>query len=203
MNGVCRGRWDLKNKSVNQAETMRMKACAATCGFLLVIIMCLAFLSPPSVAASLCQTVGASTNYPQSALPNRDVPVLTTVAGSCTSDGEDYFAVRVDLVDRASNLVLSSNSTPIGYNANNFTVSVRNNALSPTGNESWAINVNTYMVEAGGTSGKYLLNSTTITIQIGEAPLPEFQAEPILILALVVLGLVVTLVKQPRRRTVR
>jgi len=179
-----------------------MNPCAAVCGFLLAVL-CLAFLSSSSVAASLCQTIGASTKYPQSASPNRDVPVVTTVAGSCTSDGEDYFAVRVDLVDRTSNLVLSSNSTPIGYNANNFTVSVRNNALSPTGNESWAINVNTYLVQAGATSGKYLLNSTTITIQIGDAALPEFQAEPILILAITAMGLVLTLEEQPRRRIVR
>jgi hypothetical protein len=178
-----------------------MKTFAVVCG-LLLLVLCLAFLSSSSAAASLCQTIGASTNYPQSAMPNREVPVVTTVAGSCTSDGEDYFAVRVDLVDRTSNLVLSSNSTPIGYDANNFTVSVMNNVLSPTGNESWGINVNTYLVEAGAISGKYLLNSTTITIHVGEDPLPEFQAEPILILALIVTGLTVTLVEHPRRRIV-
>ena len=125
---------------------------------------------------------------------------MTTVAGSCTSDGEDYFAVRVDLVDKTSNLVLSSNSTPIGYNANNFTVNVRNNVVSPSGNESWPINVNTYLVEAGGTSGKYLLNSTTITIQVGVDPLPEVQPESTLMLALIVMGLTGTLVERPRRR---
>jgi hypothetical protein len=178
-----------------------MKTSAAACG-ILVTALCLVLHSAPSVAASLCQTIGASTNYPQSVLPNREVPVVTTVAGSCTSDGEDYFAVRVDLVDRASNAVLSSNSTPIGYDANNFTVNVRNNVLSPTANESWPINVDTYLVEAGATSGKYLLNSTTITIQVGADPLPEFEPGPILIIALSVIVLFVRLVGQPRREFV-
>lgn len=154
------------------------------------------FLPSPSANASLCQTVGASTNYPHSALPNQVVSVTTTVAGSCTSDGEDYFAARVDLVDSVSSMVLSSNSTPIGYNANNFSVNVRNIATSPKSNETWTINVNTYLIQAGAASGKYLLNSTTITIQIGGEPLPEFQPAPLFILALIVVGLV--LVKRIR-----
>ena len=71
---------------------------------------------------TICQTVTVSSTYPNQASPNQQVQVTTTVAGSCTSDGEDYFAVRVDLADGVSKSLLSSNSVPIGYNANNFSV---------------------------------------------------------------------------------
>jgi hypothetical protein len=160
--------------------------------WIVVTGICLTILSGPSANATLCQTIGAHTLYPHSALPGQVVPVTTTVAGSCTSDGEDYFGVRVDVVDSTSNIVLSSNSTPIGYNANNFSVKVSNAALSPKNNQTWSIDVNTYLIEAGAASGKYLLNSTTITIQIGEDPLPEIQPAPSLIVALAAVLLIFT-----------
>ena len=175
-------------------KMMRMKKVATVAWLFLMGLCTTAFLSP-SANASLCQTVGASTVYPHSALPDRRVSIVTTVAGSCTSDGEDYFAVRVDLVDGVSKAILSSNSTPIGYNANNFTVNVRNSITSPKSNQSWPIDVDTYLVQAGGTSGKYLLNSTAIAIQVGEDPLPEFRAGPLLILTLALTGLLGTLGK--------
>lgn len=153
------------------------------------LVVSLSILAFPLANASLCQTVGTSSSYAHSALPGQLVRVTTTIAGSCTSDGEDYFAVRVDLVDGASKLVLSSNSTPIGYNANNFSVSVHNAALSPRSNETWTVIVNTYLIQAGAASGKYLLNSTTITIQIGY-PIPEFQPAPILVLVLAAMALI-------------
>jgi hypothetical protein len=114
------------------------------------------------------------------------------VAGSCNSDGEDYFAVRVDLVDTARQITLSTNSTPIGYNANNFSVYVENTVVTPSGNGSWPMNVNTYLVQAGSISGKYLLNSTTVTIQVGDSTLPEFQLGVPLLTALMLTGLVLT-----------
>ena len=171
-----------------------METSALVC-CLLIAGLGVAILSAPSATASLCQTIGASTVYPHSALPNQAVSFMTTVVGSCTSDGEDYFAVRVDLVD-SSSMILSSNSTPIGYNANNFTVNVRNAAVSPNNNQSWPIKVDTYLVQAGAASGKYLVNSTAITIQIGAAPLPESQAGVSLIFAFTV---VVTLERHSNR----
>jgi len=157
---------------------------------LLLAGIALTILASSPADASLCQTIRVLTGYPHSVSPNRNVSVTTTVAGSCTSDGEDYFAVRVDLADNVSDTILSSNSTPIGYNANNFSVAVQNTATSPKNNQTWTINVSTYLVEAGGTSGKYLLNSTDIAIQVGGSPLPEFQPAPLLILVLAAIGLV-------------
>ena len=163
----------------------------------------LTILASSPAHASLCQTIRVSTGYPHSAFPNQAVSVMTTVAGSCTSDGEDYFAVRVDLADSVSNVILSSNSTPIGYNANNFSVAVHNAATSPKNNQTWTINVNTYLVDAGATSGKYLLNSTEIAIQIGYNPLPEFQPAALLILVLGTIGLISPRLKQAKQSAQR
>jgi hypothetical protein len=67
----------------------------------------------------------------------------------------NYYAVRVDLADGVSKSLLSSNSVPIGYNANNFSVTVQNAATVPPGNQTWLIEVDTYMIQAGGLNGKY------------------------------------------------
>jgi hypothetical protein len=116
--------------------------------------------------------------------PGQQIHFVTTVAGSCTSDGEDYFAVRVDLADGVSKSIISSNSTPIGYNANNFSVSVENSASAPLSNETWPVDVDTYMLQAGGVSGKYIVNATTVAIQVGDTPLSEFQLNQAVILML-------------------
>src|SRR5208282_1010450 len=151
-------------------------------------IMLLA-LSGSTVKANLCQTVTVSSTYPHQASPGQQVQLVTTVSGSCTSDGEDYFAVRVDLADSLSKAILSSNSTSIGYNANNFSVNVRNVATAPTSNGTWSLDVDTYMIQAGAASGKYLLNATTVAIQVGDAPLPEFQQSQATIIILAIIAI--------------
>ena len=138
-------------------------------------------ISSSIVAASTCQTVAVSSNYPQQAAPNEQVQVITTIAGSCTSSGEDYFAVRVDVADGASKSLLSENSVPIGYNANNFSVKVQNSATTPAGNQTWLIEINSYMIENAQVS---LLNATTGMIQVGSTPVPEFHADRSLVLLL-------------------
>ncbi|MGA8856596.1 MAG: hypothetical protein WB643_05450 [Candidatus Bathyarchaeia archaeon] len=157
----------------------RIALCSCLIAWVLLMMM-----SGATVAASICQTVTVSSTYPHQASPNQQVQVTTTVAGSCTSDGEDYFAVRVDLADGVSKSLLSSNSVPIGYNASNFSVKVQNAATAPPGNQTWLIEVDTYMIQAGGLSGKYLLNATTGSIEVGSTPVPEFQADHSLVLLL-------------------
>jgi len=141
--------------------------------------------STSTASASLCQTVNVSSTYPHQASAIQHVQVTTTVAGSCTSDGEDYFSVRVDLLDGASGTVLSANSVKIGYSATNFSVTVQNGATTPPTNQTWTLTINTYLIQEGGVSGQSLLNSTTATIQIGGTPLPEFQNNTPLILSAV------------------
>jgi len=171
--------------SEHAGDAFMIRKSGVALAWLLITAVCLGTFAVQNADASLCGRILTATNYPHSASPNQVVSVSTTVSGSCTSDGEDYFAVRVDVVDKSS-LVLSSNSTPIGYNANNFSIVVHNAARTPAGNQSWSVNVNTYLIAAGAASGKYLLNSTSIMIQVGSTTLTEAQPQrPLLLLATV------------------
>jgi len=170
---------------INSCEIMRIAL-----SLIPIALIGFVMLSCPSAVASLCQTVSVSLTYPRQTLPKGTVPVWTRVNGSCTSDGEDYFAVRVDLLANSSSVMLSSNSTPVGYNANNFSVRVENVATSPMNNQSWPIQVNTYLVQSGAAFGKSLLNATTIYIQVGGA-VPELPFNPSLALAVVLMAAMV------------
>ncbi len=144
---------------------------------MLVIALLFVLLAVTSAAAARCQISNVSYVYPQQAAPNQQIQVNTSVAGSCASTGAEYYAVRVDLVDKLSDSVISSNDTPIGYNANNFTVTVDNSATTPSYNVTWPLQIYVYVIRAGGTSGANLLDYTTIgnaTIQVGTTPIPEF-----------------------------
>lgn len=144
-------------------------------------------------------------NYsiPQQAGPGQRIETGTTVSGSCISDGEDYYSVRVDLIDVPSSLIVSSNSTPIGYNATNFTVTVENMVTTPSNNGTWHIDVDVYVIRAGGTSGSYLLDYRTTsdaTILVGAVtPIPEFSGPPILIVALSLFAFATTILRRRRR----
>jgi len=129
------------------------------------------------VTAARCQVSKISYAYTQYAAPAQQIQVNTTVAGSCTSNGDDYYSVRVDLVDKVSKSILSSSNTPIGYNAKNFTVTAKNGATAPSRNATWPLLVYVYVIRAGGTSGIYLFDYTSIgnaTVQVGAVPVPEF-----------------------------
>ena len=136
----------------------------------------LLFLSTnPVASASLCQLGKVGSNYPHQSLPNQQIQVNTSVAGSCASDGENYFSIRVDVIDKHSNSMLSSNSVPIGYNAKNFSVIVQNVAVTPQGNVTWPLGIDVYVIESGGLNGKYLLMVDNATIQVGVPSAPELQ----------------------------
>jgi hypothetical protein len=143
-----------------------------------VAVTLILLLSNPSVSARRCQISDVTYAYPHQVSPNVQIRVETTVAGSCATNGEDYYSVRVDLVDASSSYIISSNSTPIGYFANNFTVTVENLPTTPSNNGTWSILIHVYVIRAGGTGGSYLLDYTTVqnaTIQIGPPPpIPEF-----------------------------
>jgi hypothetical protein len=132
-----------------------------------------------SVAATRCQIRSVAYSYPQQADPNQQIEVDTKVAGSCVSTGEDYYSLRVDLVDMNSTAILSTSSTPIGYSANNFTITGRNFATAPVYNATWPLQMDVYVIRAGGTNGAYLLDYKTVgnaTIQVGTVAVPEFRA---------------------------
>ena len=136
------------------------------------------FLSNTSVLAARCQISNVSYGYPHQAATSQQILITTMVAGSCASTGEDYYSVRVDLVDIPSGSIVSSNSTPIGYYATNFTVTAENMVTTPANNGTWFLGIDVYVIRAGGTGGAYLLDYKTVgnaSIQVGSpAVVPEF-----------------------------
>ena len=153
------------------------------------------------VSGARCQISGVSYNYPGQALPSQQIQVETTVLGSCASNGEDYYAVRVDLVDVQSSYIISSSSTPIGHNATDFDVTALNRAMTPSTNMTWPLQIHVYVIRAGGTNGVYLLDYQTIsnaTIQIGAIAVPESRFSPMFT---VVTTLVVAISVLFRRRS--
>ncbi len=127
---------------------------------LVLLVTLTLFLSNTSVFAARCQISNVSYGYPQQAATNQRILITSTVAGSCVSNGEDYYSVRVDLVDIPSGSIVSSNSTPIGYNATNFTVTAENMPTTPGNNGTWHVGIDVYVIRAGGTGGSYLLDYT-------------------------------------------
>jgi len=144
---------------------------------LLLLVAVTFFLSNTSVFAARCQISNVSYGYPQQAATNQRVLITSTVAGSCVSNGEDYYSVRVDIIDAPSGSIVSSNSTPIGYNATNFNVTAENMPTTPGNNGTWHIGIDVYVIRAGGTGGSYLLDYKTVgnaTIQLGPpSAIPE------------------------------
>jgi len=146
----------------------------AICSSLILGLLVLLVSSVGSAAR--CQISRVSYVYPSQALPSQQIQVDTTVAGSCASNGEDYYAVRVDLVDTLSSSIISSD-TPIGHNATHFNVTAVNPVTTPSSNMTWPLQIHVYVIRAGGTNGMYLLDYQTVgnaTIQVGATAVPEF-----------------------------
>jgi hypothetical protein len=156
------------------------------------------------VSGASCQIRGVSYTFPKQALSNQKIQVGTTVAGSCPTDVYRFYLLRADLSDKRSGLIISSNSTPIGYDAKNFTVTVLNMAITPQeSNATWPLEVHVYVILTGKGSGSYLLDYSTtgeIQIQIGATAIPEFprQAAAALLLTGSV-GLTFLLAERQRR----
>jgi len=155
------------------------------------------------VSGARCQISGVSYNYPGEALPSQQIQVQTTVLGSCASNGEDYYAVRVDLVDLQSSYIISSSDTPIGHNATDFNVTAVNPVTTPASNMTWPLQIHVYVIRAGGTNGVYLLDYQTMsnaTIQVGATPISESQLSPIFIVTSLVLAALVLSRRRSRGR---
>jgi hypothetical protein len=159
---------------MGRRRTLKYKTTAFSC---LVLAALVALLALSTVSAVRCQISNVFYAYPQGAQPNQQINVSTNIAGSCASDGEDYYAVRVDLVDPSSGSIISSSDVPIGYNAKSFNVTTSNPATAPSVNGTWPLQIHVYVIRAGGTNGMYLLDYETVgnaTIQVGSVAVPEF-----------------------------
>jgi len=171
--------------------------------FVLLVSLTL-FISNPSVFAARCQISNVSYGYPHQAETSQRILVTSTVTGSCVSNGEDYYLIRVDLVDIPSSLIVSSNSTSIGYQASNFTVTAENLVTTPGNNGTWHVAIYVYVIREGGTGGSYLLDYRTVgnaSIQIGPpVAVPEFPSELTISIALVLCSTLLTVTRHKRPR---
>lgn len=151
------------------------KLCA---GALLVIASLLVTMAISPVGAACCQIVNVSYLYPQTAPPNTQIQVDATIVGSCVTTGPDYYSARADVTGVSCNYRTCSNSTPIGYDANNFNVTVHNWISTPNYTGTLPLQIHVYVIRAGGTDGSFLLDYQTVgnaTIQLSNTPVPEFQ----------------------------
>lgn len=148
----------------------------------------------PPVSATLCKISGVSYNFPREAMPGEQVHVDTTVAGSCAANGQQYYLLRANLIEKSSARLLSSNQTPIGYDAENFTATVKNIATTPLGaNFTWPLEVDVYVINAGSGGGSYMYDYSTkanIAIEVGPTAIPEFPRQtPVVVLLVATLAL--------------
>jgi hypothetical protein len=153
----------------------RNRACV---GVLLITASLLVMMIMSPVGAARCQIANVSYLYPQTAPPNQQIEVDATIAGSCETTGMDYYSARADVTGVSCNYRMCSNSTPIGYDANNFNVTVHNWLSTPNYTGLLPLQIHVYVIRAGGTSGGYLLDYQTVenaTIKVGSTPVPEFQ----------------------------
>jgi len=171
--------------------------------FVLLVSLTLV-LSNPSVFATRCQISNVSYGYPHQAVASQKILITSTVTGSCVSDGQDYYLVRVDLVDIPTSLIVSSNSTPIGYDATNFTVTAENIVTTPANNGTWYVGLHLYVIREGGTGGSDLLDDRTVgnaSIQVGPpTAVPEFPSGWVIgiVTALCSTALIMNRHKKPR-----
>jgi hypothetical protein len=150
----------------------------AYAGLLLIIASLFVTMIMSPVGAARCQIANVSYLYPQTAPPNQQIEVDATIVGSCATTGMDYYSARADVTGVSCNYRMCSNSTPIGYDANNFNVTIHNWLSTPNYTGALPLQIHVYVIRAGGTEGSYLLDYQTVgnaTIQLGSTPVPEFQ----------------------------
>jgi hypothetical protein len=141
------------------------------------------------VSGSVCQIRDVSYTFPKQVLPNQQIQVGSTVAGSCVTDVYRFYLLRADLLDKKSGLIISSNSVPIGYNPRNFTVTVTNGATAPQeSNATWPLEVRVYVILTGGGGLLDYYSATAsvgeIQIQVGSSAIPEFPHQSVTTLLL-------------------
>jgi len=152
----------------------------ATVLVFLVIASLLVTVSTSPVSAARCHITNVSYLYPHTAPPNQQIEIETTIAGSCTTTGMDYYSARVDLVGVSCYGRTCSNYTVIGFEAAPFNVKVYNWASTPNHTGTLPLQIHVYVIRNGGTQGSTLLDYQTIgnaTIQLTptQSPVPEFK----------------------------
>lgn len=120
---------------------------------LLSLVALVAVLAPLSMASSEvygqpCQVFEFDVNYPASVAPGQTFQVTSTISLACYQ-WRTYYGGRVDIVDPASNTILSTSTFEIGVMPN-VTATVSNSATAPQTQGSWDLQLILYIFEGGG-----------------------------------------------------
>jgi hypothetical protein len=134
---------------------------------LLLLFLAIAVALPTSSLATLevhaepCQVLQFDTSYPPTVAPGEAFQVTSTISLACYQ-WRTYYGGRVDIVDPASNTVLSISTFEIGTMPN-VNVTVSNSATAPQAEGSWDLQLILYILESGGIVGSV---KRTINIQV-------------------------------------
>lgn len=135
---------------------------------LIVTVVSIGTIYTTPVFATLCQISNITYDYPQQILPNQTFQATVNVSGDCASGNSYYYVLRADLNDM-SGQILSSNYTSIGYNWQNWQVTVPNQLTAPMDTGSWQVQFIVYIFantnEGGGTMD--IRTTKQVTIQVG------------------------------------
>jgi hypothetical protein len=105
-------------------------------------------VAPLRVHAGSCQVFEFDAKYPLAIPPGRTFRVTSTISLACYQ-WRTYYQGRVDIVDPASNTVLSISTFEIGTKPN-VNVTVSNSATAPQTEGSWNPQLILYIFESGG-----------------------------------------------------
>jgi len=137
-------------------------------GLLLSFLAIAAVLSPlfmvsSEVYAQPCRVFQFNANYAPTVAPGQTFQVTSTISLACYQ-WRTYYGGRVDIVDPASDTILSASIFEIGLRPNvNATVS--NSATAPQTQGSWDLQLILYIFESGGIVESI---NRPINIQVGE-----------------------------------
>lgn len=124
-------------------------------------------LVPPGFA-TYCPVSNMSFKYPQQIQPNQSFTTSVTISGVCAPDDAYYYSIRSDL-NSQNGLVLSQQSTPIGYSqGQHWDITVQNQITAPTTSGSWPIIYAVYIfADVGGGFTIDSISYKPITILVG------------------------------------
>jgi hypothetical protein len=120
------------------------------------------FMASSEVYAQPCKVFQFDADYPLAVAPGQTFQVTSTISLTCYQ-WRTYYGGRVDIVDPASNTVLSISTFEIGTMAN-VTATVSNSATAPQTEGSWDLKLILYILESGGIVESV---SRPIKIQVG------------------------------------
>ena len=128
----------------------------------------------PAVHAVSCDLQIIASDYPSIVDPGQSFQVKTQMTVTC-SQSKAYIVDRIDVVETAPNVILSSSSVPIGYFADmtggTMNTTAVSNVVAPPLQANWTLQVRATLFTSAGSVGG--AEGTPFTIMVGHALAPE------------------------------